>query len=221
MLQHPKERTRSTQSNHFTGHPLLIFLLLFLAATSSSAATLCLTDTIYRGSSPLSKHILVAYATRAGSTMEIADSIGKILSETGAMVDVRPVSEVASIEAYQAVVLGSAIRMGTVLPELMNFVKAHKEELRRKPTAVFVVCLTLKTETPENRTIVAAYLDPLREEIEPLDAGLFAGKMAYEKLGFLANIIARRMVNAPEGDFRNWPLIREWAKGLVPILDIR
>ena len=34
--------------------------------------------------------ILVAYATRAGSTAEVADAIGKKLAADGAMVDVKP-----------------------------------------------------------------------------------------------------------------------------------
>ncbi len=35
--------------------------------------------------------ILVAYATRAGSTAEVAARVAEVLSETGAIVEVRPI----------------------------------------------------------------------------------------------------------------------------------
>src|SRR4030066_566370 len=56
--------------------------------------------------------ILVPYATRAGSTAEVADAIGKNLAQNGAVVDVSAVKKVQSLNGYQAVVLGSAIRRG-------------------------------------------------------------------------------------------------------------
>ncbi len=53
--------------------------------------------------------ILVTYASRAGSTAGVAETIGRTLAECGAMVDVRPVKQVSDLSAYRAVVAGSAI----------------------------------------------------------------------------------------------------------------
>ena len=69
--------------------------------------------------------------TRAGSTAEVADAVGKKLAQGGAMVDVMSVKNVHDLNGYQAVVLGSAIRAGKVLPEIFDFVKAYKSDLHK------------------------------------------------------------------------------------------
>jgi menaquinone-dependent protoporphyrinogen oxidase len=170
------------------------------------------------GDKGMPKSILVVYGTWAGSTAEVADFIGKTLAEGGYRVDVKPVESVKSTAGYHAVIIGSAIRVGKVKPEVMDFVKIHKSELEKMPTAYFVVCMTMKDDTPDNRKTVNAYLDPLREQVRPVDAGLFAGKMDYSKLGFFARIAVKYFVKVPEGDFRNWNSIKAWAQSLLPKL---
>ena len=162
----------------------------------------------------MNNKVLVAYASRSGSTMEIADSVGKILAESGCAVDVLPVKEVTSVKDYSAVVLGSAIWGGKLLPEAMAFVKQYKPVIAGKPLAVFVVCLTMKDDTPENRKKVNAYLIPLRGEVTPQSTGLFAGKMSYAKINVFLRFMVKHMIKAPEGDFRDWTKIRAWAKEL-------
>ncbi len=50
--------------------------------------------------------ILVAYASRAGSTGEVAEAIGQVLCEAGAAVDVRLAKGVTDLSPYRAVVEG-------------------------------------------------------------------------------------------------------------------
>ena len=175
-------------------------------------------ETNYGGAAGMAGKILVAYATRAGSTAEVADFIGKTLAKSGAAVDVRPVKKVKSLNGYTAVVAGSGIRAGRVYSEITGFVKDHKAELNTIPTVFFVVNMTMKDDTPENRAIVNAYLDPLRAEVTPVDVGLFAGTMKYDRLGFFARFAVTRMVKTPEGDFRDWNAIEAWTNALAPKL---
>ncbi len=175
-----------------------------------------LLETKYGEDKFMTGKILVAYGTRAGSTAEVADVIGKKLAQGGCAVDVRAVKRVNNLNGYQAIVLGSAIRAGKILPEVTAFVKAHKEELRKLPVAYFVVGMTLREDTPEKRKIVRAYLDPLCAEVAPLETGLFAGKMDYSRLGFVEKMIVKNMVKVPEGDLRNWQEINNWAQKLLP-----
>ena len=154
--------------------------------------------------------VLVAYASRAGSTGEVAEAIGQVLCEAGAAVDVRLAKEVTDLSPYRAVVVGSGIRVGKWLPEAVEFVERHREALSRMPVAYFLVCLTLKENTEENRREVSAYLDPVCEMVQPVDVGLFAGAMDYSKLPFILRLMMKAM-KSPEGDFRNWETIRAWA----------
>ena len=157
--------------------------------------------------------ILVAYATRAGSTVEVAQSIGQVLSGTGAMVDVKPVKSLHGVNGYDAAIIGSAIRMGQWLPEAVQFVKTNRGALSRIPTAYFLVSGTLREDTPDVRQKVSAYLDPVRQILEPASIGLFAGKIDYSTVSFLERFLVQTM-KEPEGDWRNWEAIRNWTRAL-------
>jgi len=155
--------------------------------------------------------VLVAYATKAGSTAEVAAEIGRVVeSKSGYKVDVHPVGKLKEVDGYDAVIIGSAIRAGKWLPEATKFVEKHRDALGQVPVAYFTVCLTLSEDTEENRREVAAYLDPVREIVQPVDVGLFAGVMDSSKLPFILRLMMKAM-KAPEGDFRDWEAIRAWA----------
>ena len=200
--------------------PLITFLILFLFTSYNygAASEIELIENSYGENKPMIPQILVAYATRAGSTAEVADAIGKKLAAGGVMVDVKPIKKVQSIDGYQGVVLGSAIRAGNILPEMTDFVCTHKDELRKVPVAYFIVCFILRENTEENRKTANAYLDPLRTEVTPVDVGLFTGKMDFSKLSFWETFIIKYIVKAPEGDLRDWQQINDWAANLLPKL---
>ena len=161
--------------------------------------------------------VLVAYATFAGATAGVAEAIGQELGAgEGTQVDVRPVKEVDGLASYDAVVVGSAIRAGQVHPQALAFLQANADALARVPVAYFVVCLTMKEPTEENRCTVAAYLDAVREKVpavQPVDVGLFAGAMDPKTLPLVARLIMKAM-KAPPGDYRDWDAIRDWARSL-------
>ena len=87
----------------------------------------------------MSNKILVTYASRTGSTAEVAQAIGKTLAENGAQVDVRPMQEVQDLTPYSAVVAGSAIRGSKWLPEADQFIQTHRAELAQRHFAEFAV----------------------------------------------------------------------------------
>ena len=89
----------------------------------------------YGEANTMDDRILVAYASQTGSTVGVAETVGKQLSVGGAIVDVRPVKEVTDLNGYRAVVVGSAIHCGKWMPEAVKFVEANQDRLRRIPTA--------------------------------------------------------------------------------------
>lgn len=156
--------------------------------------------------------VLVAYASRAGATAEVAEEVGKVLAAEGLMVDVLPVQKVDSLEPYGALVLGSAVRISRLIPETMRFARKFSRQFKGLKAVYFVSCLTMYKDTHEARKTVMSYLKPLVKLKEPLEIGLFGGAMVPEKIpGFWSKI----MMNAERGDYRDWELIREWARGVA------
>lgn len=167
--------------------------------------------------------ILVTYASQGGSTAGVAESIGQALTSKGARVEVRPVQEVTDLSPYQAVVIGSAIHSGKWLPEALAFVERNQTALRRIPTAVFQVCLTLATHDEQYQRMAPEWLAPIRGMIRPAAEGSFAGALwpgRYAKLSEKLGLhIFLAVIKLKAGDYRDWDAIRTWAEGLYPVLN--
>jgi menaquinone-dependent protoporphyrinogen oxidase len=177
--------------------------------------------------------ILVTYASRSGTTAEIAETICETLraptqeafSRESLRVDVLPMQEVRDVPAYDAVIAGSAIRGARWLPEAVQFIRAHQSTLRHKPFAMFTVCITLAMVNGEQyRKAVSEWTAPVRAIVPPLSEGLFAGKLDFHKLPLNWETLKLRATVAmgifPRGDHRDWSAIRAWAVSLKPMLMI-
>jgi menaquinone-dependent protoporphyrinogen oxidase len=158
--------------------------------------------------------VLVTYATRAGSTGEVAETIGAVLRGRGCAVDVCLVRNDLPVEAYQAVVIGSGVRTGSWLPEAVEFVAAHLYALRRVPVALFTVHLNNTGDDPQSAANRRAYLDPVRALLQPVAETYFAGALDPLKLSVVERVIVRA-VQAPAGDYREWGKIRAWAEEIL------
>ncbi len=177
-------------------------------ATYSPSATL--PESTF-GAPTMTRKILIAYASKCGSTGEVATAIGQTLAQNGARVDVRPLKEVADLPGYQVVFVGSAIRVAKWLPEAADFVRENRTILQRVPTAYFTVCATMIEDTPANRAKAAGFLEPVRTMLVPAAEGYFAGKVDPKRLSFIENTLLKAK-GTPVGDFRNWDQIRDWAQ---------
>jgi menaquinone-dependent protoporphyrinogen oxidase len=167
----------------------------------------------------MSDKILVAYASRTGSTAGVAEAIGKTLAEGGVRVDVLPMKDVQDLAPYRAVVAGSAIRGKQWLPEAMQFVQTHQVALAQKPFAAFLVCMTLAMKSAgKYRGFVGDFLLPVRLLVKPVSEGLFAGALDISKVESASDRFKFRLSVLlgvwTEGDHRDWNAIRTWAEGL-------
>jgi len=164
--------------------------------------------------SNMTQKTLVAYATRAGSTAEIAAAIGQTLAERGFSVEVKPVKKVSSLQDYQSVILGSAIRMGSWLPEMMDFIKKNQPALNSLPAALFTVHMLNAGDDEASRAAREAYTAPVRALLPHAPEAFFTGLMDFSRLSFLDRFIAS-MVKAVESDQRDWEKIRAWANAIL------
>lgn len=167
---------------------------------------------------------LITYASRTGFTRGVAEAIGRTLAEAGTAVDVLPMTDVGDLAPYRAVVAGSAIQDKRWLPEAMQFVQVHRQELAQKPFAAFLVCMTLAMRDGERyRPFVAEFLAPVRALVRPVSEGLFAGALDIAKVpAWRDRVLFRLSVLMGvwrQGDHRDWNAIRAWAADLRPRLE--
>ena len=187
------------------------------------------------------KRVLVAYATMAGSTMEVAEAVGEEIAKQGVQVDVQTISEITDLQNYDGVVIGGPMIMGWHRGA-QRFIRKHRAAFQKIPLAVFVMAMSLtKTAEKGDEGIVVdeglpkppadeskltfreryarldKYLAPIFRAVrpaKPVSVGIFGGRLEYGRLKWWAVLFVMLVIQAPAGDRRNWDLIRSWAAGL-------
>jgi menaquinone-dependent protoporphyrinogen oxidase len=83
------------------------------------------------------KNILVAYASKYGSTAEIAEKIGEALRKEKLEVSVLATNEVRDVSKYDAVIVGSGVYAGHWLKDAVTFLENNEKGLATKPVWIF------------------------------------------------------------------------------------
>jgi len=154
--------------------------------------------------------VLIGYATKCGSTIEVAEAIGDTICQDGIKGEFCPMNKVADLSGYDGVILGSAIRMGQWLSAAKDFVKRHQDLLNQIPTAIFSVHILNLGDDPESEKERLAYTVLVKKMITPRDEAFFAGKIDPTQLNFFERLLFKA-VKSPPGVFRDWDKIRSWA----------
>lgn len=163
--------------------------------------------------------VLVTAASRYGATAEIAAAIGRALADHGFEVEVIPPAQVAAIEAYDAVVLGSAVYGGHWLEPAKALVDRSGNELTIRPVWLFS---SGPVGNPSRKLVRMMGADPqelpqLRAATGAVEHRMFAGKLERSNLPFLQRA-ALMLFRGLEGDFRDWTGIETWAAGIAETL---
>ena len=152
--------------------------------------------------------VLIAYATKHGSTREVAETVAAELKELSLAVELGELRKVRGLNGYRSVVIGAPLYMGRWHKDARRFLKRHHKALAAMPVAVFALGPLKLTE--EDVAGSRAQLDralALVPELRPATVEVFGGVIDPANLRFPFN----RM---PAGDARDWDAIRAWARSL-------
>lgn len=164
--------------------------------------------------------VLVAYASKRGSTAEIAETVAAELRRGGLAVSCEPVDEVDDLAAYDAVVLGSAVYMKRWRGDARHFIRKQRKALEQMPFWVF-------SSGPAG--------DPAEDRPEWTEPQGTVGKV--EEMGARGHVVfGGRLPDPPHGpieramlegtpaeyrDRRDWDEIRAWAQQVAEELVAR
>jgi menaquinone-dependent protoporphyrinogen oxidase len=163
----------------------------------------------------MAARVLVAYATKMGSTREIAETIAVVLQATGHDAVASPVRGIRSLDGWDAVVIGSALYAAHWQRDAHRFVVRHLAALQARPVWLF-------SSGPLDLRLAAADL-PITPNAAEIVAQIayrghrtFGGRLDPAQPGIDAQILATHQV----GDFRDWAAIRAWAAAIAHELTI-
>lgn len=169
-------------------------------------------------------NVLVAYASRHGSTAGIAERIAAGLRAAGLAAEARPVGDVDDPGAYDAFVIGAAAYIFHWLKDATRFVERHRDLLAQRPVWLFSSGpLGTDLVDEDGRDVLEVTrpreFDVLHELVHPRDEQVFFGAWDPDAPpAGLAERILRHLPAAdatPVGDFRDWPTIDGWASEIA------
>lgn len=175
-------------------------------------------------SSSTTAQVLVAYASKHGSTAEIAQAIADELAAHGLVVDCRPADEVHGVAGYAAVVIGSAVYMKRWRREARHLLHRHADELRDRPFWIFSSGpIGEQPDQDPSKLPDTEWTEPAKviheaEQLGVRDHRVFGGKVPADP----GNFVERAMLkNTPPevADLRNWDEIRAWAAEIAGALE--
>jgi len=157
--------------------------------------------------------VLVCYATRYGSTEEVAKAIGETLHKHGVEAVVRSVLEIHDVDQYGAIVLGAPLYAFHLHKDAVHFLTRHHTDLTTRPVFIFA----LGPIHADEKEFQGAN-QQLEKELakfhwlEPKATKVFGGKFDPQMLRFPYNLF---MGKQPASDVRDWAAIRAWASDLA------
>lgn len=159
-------------------------------------------------------NVLVTYASKHGSTAEIARVIAEGLGNAGHRVELLDATSVESIDGFDAIVLGSAIYVGQWQSPVLELVDRHLVDLQVKNVWLFSSGPIGEDPFPTEEPPITG---ELMRKVGAIEHKSFTGKLDRSVLGFGERLMTAAL-RAPEGDFRDWDAIRAWTESIAETL---
>ncbi|TFC26795.1 flavodoxin [Cryobacterium sp. TMT2-18-3] len=171
---------------------------------------------------------LVGFSSKYGATEGIAERIARKLREAGQDAVARPVASVDQVDGYDAFVIGSSAYMGSWRKDATEFVRRHQELITAHPVWLFSSGpLGTAGKDAQGRDLLKEsepkQFEEFGQSLQPRGMRVFFGALDPAVLGRRDKLV-RRIPSGrellPEGDFRNWVAIDEWAAEIARELSV-
>ena len=173
--------------------------------------------------------VLIAFASKHGSTKGIAEFIGEKLRQRGVEVDVLDVNQARELRLYDAFVIGSALYIGHWMKEAKQFALKNSAVLSTRPVWLFSSGPTgTKLKDAKGNDLLdpkvsgPKELDELKEKLRFRDHRIFFGAFDPKDLDFFSRQFFKSTTirdAVPKGDFRDWKEIEDWSAGIARSLE--
>jgi menaquinone-dependent protoporphyrinogen oxidase len=150
--------------------------------------------------------VLVAYASRRGSTRGVAERIAARLRDHGLDVHLDPLLGREQVSRFQGVVLGSPIYSGEWETEAIDFLRRNAPALAGHPLWTFSVGWVGKDGTTHD----ARHLDEIHRLSQDREHRFFVGSLDAADLPLVQRLMFG-MRGGRSGDHRDWAAIDAWA----------
>jgi menaquinone-dependent protoporphyrinogen oxidase len=163
--------------------------------------------------------VLVAYASKFGSTRGVAEQVAARLGEHAGHVDILPVDQVDDVGAYDAIVLGSAVFNQRWIRGAAELLRRNVGLLGDRPVWLFSVGAFGDQHRVWGRLVrkEPKEIADFRQAIQPRGYRVFAGVIEPHRWPVLSRLFFRA-VGGHFGDNRDWAGIDAWAEGIAQAL---
>ena len=185
--------------------------------------------------------LAVLYATREGQTRRIAEHVAATLRTRGFLVDVLEIGQDPSADfeltRYAASVVAASVHVGKHEREMVEFVKKHRAELERMPSAFLSVSLSEAgaedaSASPERRERAAANVKSMigafiRETgWSPTHVRPVAGALLYRQYGTIVRLVMRLIAKqagattdtSRDHEYTDWQALDRFADELASLV---
>ncbi|MGW3802202.1 flavodoxin domain-containing protein [Streptomyces clavifer] len=155
--------------------------------------------------------MLVAYASKYGSTAELAHFIVETLRDEGLHAECLPASKVTEVNEYDAVLIGSALYMGRWRREAVRMARRHRKALRRRAVWAF-------SSGPLDFSASGRDIPPVpsarraMDRVRARDHITFGGRLETGARGRVARMA---LDEGRGGDFRDFDAVAAWARSVA------
>jgi menaquinone-dependent protoporphyrinogen oxidase len=157
-------------------------------------------------------HVLVAYASKHGSTAEIAEAIGDELRRANHAVDVTPAQAVMTVAAYDAVIIGSAVYRRRWRREGRRLLSRELGVLRGR--ALWIFSSGDIGANPDADWVEPSGVLALADRAGARGHAVFGGRVPLAPRNPLERLVVRNTPAATR-DRRNFAAIRAWAAAIA------